>query len=641
MKKLISIFSWFIIIIYMELIIKISLFGGNIFDNFIYVLLFSLASACFCYFITNLFNEKLNKIISYIIIIFLIIIFVSQLIYYKTYLSIFSVFSMTKADQIFEYIDTIIKIIFRNWLPIILLILPLVLFIIFNKKVIYYKSSNIIGKIILTLTIIFLHVISLLCLNINNNDIYSAKKLYYSIHSPTLSTNKLGLLTTMRLDLKRLVFGFKGDTKLNIEKEKNNVKETTKKIEYNVMNIDFNTLINTETDTIVKQMHEYFESVQPTSKNDYTGLFKGKNLITIIAESFDPIAIDPVLTPTLYKLSTEGFQFTNFYTPIFPVSTSDGEYITITSLIPKEGVWSEYRSSSNYFPFVLGNLFKSIGYKTTAYHNNTYTYYYRQLAYPNYGYDYYACGRGLNINCNIWPESDLDMVNATYEQYMNNSPFLTYYLTVSGHLRYNKYNSMSLKNWAAVDSLNYTIPVKAYLAANIELDKAVEQLIAALTAKGILEDTVISISGDHYPYGLTLDEINEKSSYIRDDKFTKYKMSFLLWNSETKTKVINKLGSSMDVLPTLLNLFGVEYDSRLLMGRDLLSDSEPIVIFSNRSFITSKGKYDSLTNKFYDNSGVEVSMDQTYLKEIKNIIYNRFYMSTKILEKDYYKKIFK
>jgi phosphoglycerol transferase MdoB-like AlkP superfamily enzyme len=324
---------------------------------------------------------------------------------------------------------------------------------------------------------------------------------------------------------------------------------------------------------------------------------------------------------------------------VYPVSTSDGEYITATSLIPKEGVWSAYRSSSNYFPFVLGNAFKNIGYKTTAYHDHSATYYYRNLYIPNWGYDFYACKKGLNINCKIWPESDVEMIDKSYSSYINNEPFMTYYITVSGHLRYTKTgNMMAYRNWNYVEYLPYSDAVKAYIACNIEFDKALSNLIKYLTDVGKLDNTVIAISGDHYPYGLTLDEINEKSTYARDDNFEKHHSSFILWNSKMKPVTINKIGSSLDVLPTLLNLFGVEYDSRLLMGKDLLSETDPLVIFSNRSFITDKGIFNSISGTFESSDGREVSKD--YIKKINDEIYNKFYLSREIIDTDYYRKIF-
>src|SRR5690606_372494 len=110
-------------------------------------------------------------------------------------------------------------------------------------------------------------------------------------------------------------------------------------------------------------------------KNDYTGKYKGYNLILITAESFSPFAIDENVTPTLYKMANEGYQFTNFYTPVWGVSTSDGEYVALQGLIPKSGVWSFQESGKNSLPFVLGNQLKKLNYPTRAYHNHTYTYY--------------------------------------------------------------------------------------------------------------------------------------------------------------------------------------------------------------------------------------------------------------------------
>ena len=102
---------------------------------------------------------------------------------------------------------------------------------------------------------------------------------------------------------------------------------------------------------------------------------------------------------------------------------------------------------------------------------------------------------------------------------------------------------------------------------------------------------------------------------------------------------VEKIGSSLDVLPTVLNLFGEEFDSRLLMGRDILSDSDPIVIFSDRSFITDKGRYNSLTEQFTPNEGVTV--EEGYVDKINTIIYKKYQMSRLILENDYYKHVFK
>lgn len=133
---------------------------------------------------------------------------------------------------------------------------------------------------------------------------------------------------------------------------------------------------------------------EPTAKNQWTGYFKGKNLVWIVAEGFSTLAMDPQRTPTLWKLSHQGFVFENFYTPLWGVSTSDGEYVTTTSLIPKSGVWSYSQSSDNYMPFALGTQFRKEGYRTMAFHDYLYDYYDRNLSHSNMGYEYYAIDQG-------------------------------------------------------------------------------------------------------------------------------------------------------------------------------------------------------------------------------------------------------
>ena len=163
----------------------------------------------------------------------------------------------------------------------------------------------------------------------------------------------------MRLDLYRILSNFEESAVVvtpPVEEEK---EEKPKIIEYNKLDIDFESLIASETNKTINNIHNYISSLDPTNKNEYTGYFKGKNLIYITAEAFSPIAVDPNLTPTLYKLVNTGFKFNNFYSPVYFVSTSDGEYINLTGLLPKESVWSLSRSSNNYLPYAYGKVFKT------------------------------------------------------------------------------------------------------------------------------------------------------------------------------------------------------------------------------------------------------------------------------------------
>lgn len=621
-----------------EIVFNIALFN-KITYYFFYILLFSILTGTIISLITGFLNESVNKISNIVINSVITLIFIAQLIHYRFYQSIFSIYSLINGAQVFGFMSAIGKIMLHNTEYIIFLLFPLFFFIVLGLNISFKKYTK--KELLILIGIIPISLLlSILVLNTDKDKNYNAKDLYYNTHAPTISTQKLGLLTTMRLDLKRAILGFTDKIMLE-DKEIEEVNKSENKKEYNILNIDFDKLIEEEDNDKIRSLHKYFKSVTPIEKNKYSGMFKDKNLIVITAEAFSPIAIDKELTPTLYKMYTEGFSFSNFYTPIFYVSTSDGEYVSLTSLLPKEGVWSFQKSNKISLPFVYGNILKNYGYSANAYHNGRYNYYKRNLSHPNMGYKYVGCGNGLEkkINCKIWPQSDLEMINATIDDYIENEKFLAYYMSISGHLNYTyNGNMMATKNRDKVKNLKYSEAIQAYLATNIELDKALESLINSLKEKGKLDDTVIVISADHYPYGLTINEMKERATYINDEKFDIHKNNLIIWNSQIKTPIkIDKYASSLDILPTVLNLLGVEYDSRLLMGTDILSNSEGLVIFNDRSWITKYGKYDAIKGKFTEYINLEEK--QKYIDEINEIVKNKFNASRLILETNYYKYI--
>ena len=632
-NKINNIFWWSFLIIYLEIIYKIFVIGNLFTINTLTVLIFSIPWILLISFISSLFNEKVNKIINIVLTIAIVILTLAQIVYYNFYFSIFSLFSLTAGGggQVIQFVSYIIKVILRIWYIFLIVLIPVILYLILNKKVFKYNKISLKKALFYLLGFNLSFISIIISINISSEP-YPLKKLLFETHAPMLTINKTGLLTMEAIDVYRYFNGF--DEKINYYDINNN---DYKSEEYNVMNINFNKLISKETDNTIINMHNYFKNVKPTPKNEYSGLFKDKNIIYIVAESLDTIAIDEELTPTLYKMANNSFVFNNYYQPLYPISTLDGEYMLLSSLIPKEGVWSLYDSSNNSMPFTYGNSFKKNGYTTYAFHNNVYNFYHREEAYPNIGFNYLACGNGLekNMNCNNWPNSDLEMIESTKNLFINNDKFASYYMTFSGHLIYNfKENSMSIKNKDSVENLNYSKDVKAYLSANIELDKSLEELLKELEKNNKLNDTLIVISPDHFPYGLTGKEINEKSEFDRNNKFELYHTSLIIYNPNIEKTVIDKTVSGIDVLPTILNLFGIEYDSRLLMGRDIFSDEEHIVILSDRSWITDVCSYDSLTNKCTNGYS-----DKEYINRINKIVNERISLSSLIIDKDYYSKL--
>ena len=421
---------------------------------------------------------------------------------------------------------------------------------------------------------------------------------------------------------------------------------------YNMMDIDFNAIIeNTRSDT-VKDVARYLSTVVPSKTNAYTGMFKGKNLILITAEAFSKELITPELTPTLYRMMTKGIHFTDYYQPAWGGSTSSGEFSVMTGIDPARGVNSIRETIGKNMGVTIGNRLKALGYFSRAYHNHDYEYYKRNLTHENLGYEkWIGVGNGMEVT-KAWPESDLEMIDFTVPQYIDHQPFSVYYMTVSGHGAYSwGGNRQSARHKEEVQSLNCSDTVKAYIACNLEVEYAMESLIRQLEEAGIADDTLIVISADHYPYCLEKsdawytdkDYLSEYFGFQVKDCFGQDHNALIMWSGclEDKNIVIDTPTFSLDIVPTLCNLFGVEYDSRLVVGRDVFSDQEPIVFWPNRSWKTDKGQWDSTKADGTEFTPVEgVTVDQEYLDRIRKTVKNRINYSYQVLDTDFFDYVY-
>ena len=137
---------------------------------------------------------------------------------------------------------------------------------------------------------------------------------------------------------------------------------------YNMLDIDFTALAESTGDGTLASLHRYMAARTPSRRNQYTGMFAGKNLILLTAESFSPWFISQELTPTLYRLTHEGFVFSNYYQPGWGQSTTGGEFAVLTGLLPTwvGGDVSFWASRYDYMPLALGNQFRALGYQTPA-----------------------------------------------------------------------------------------------------------------------------------------------------------------------------------------------------------------------------------------------------------------------------------
>jgi len=615
-------------------------------------------------------SSRVHFIVQGVEVCLLSILYLSQFLYFQIFQTLYIVQSIGGAKKALSFVDVLFEKIREKAIPVLLFLVPVILFFVFQR--IFLKKLKYSIKLPLICLAVFLAAGAATTAAVLNDKsgALSPRYLYLSSFVQDKSLNRFGLLTTMTLDVKYNVLNLHIDEKENVDVGSIKIIESVSKpsgsdtapsssettasaadptsdgtaatpsptptpvvYDPNVMDINFNL---TEGNSSLLQMNQYFLQKEPTLKNEYTGMFKGKNLILLTCEGFSKYVIDPELTPTLYKMATQGFVFNNFYTPVWGVSTSDGEYVATTGLIPKAGVWSYTKIADNYMPLAFGNQFSALGYLTKAYHDHTYTYYNRDKSYPTMGYDYKGVGNGLDVKV-TWPESDLEMMQLTVPEYVNSAPFHIYYMTVSGHLQYNfGGNFISKKNRDLVSALPYSDHVKAYLACQIELDKALENLIAQLDANGQLENTVIALSADHYPYGLTSEEYDELAGKDLGSTFEMYENAFLLWSADMKAPVtVDKYCSSLDIAPTLSNLFGLPYDSRLYMGTDILSTANPVVCFQDRSFINGKIMYDANSQEVFKLTDEELTED--YIKTCIQSVNNEFKYSAMIIDQDYYR----
>lgn len=417
----------------------------------------------------------------------------------------------------------------------------------------------------------------------------------------------------------------------------------------NVLPIDFDALTASADSKALKKLVNYLQTMAPTNRNEYTGMFEGYNLIYLTAEGFSTYAVDETLTPTLYKMTHSGFVVEDYYVPLWQTSTSDGEYVNMTGLIPDQQ-FSMKRSANNDQPFSLAAYFARAGVRSYAFHNNSLSYYDRHLSHPNMGYYFKASKLGSLSkeewgdhifemeHPKYWPASDLEMMEATVGDYIDDEQFNVYYMTISGHMNYNfSGNKMANLNKAAVADLPYSEEGRAYIACNLELEKALTYLVEELEKAGKLDKTLFCLSADHYPYGMNVANLEELAGRPLDGTLDLYRNSLILWNSAMETVEVEKTCYAADIIPTLLNLFGFEYDSRLYAGRDMLSDSPSLVIFANKSFITDTISYNKKAK--LTESRTEEPVDEAYFDAMKSMVKAIYDFSSGVINQNFYKYV--
>ena len=635
--------------VYVELCLHLCVFGSM--DRYAgYPVLFGLLGGALCTLVVSSLPKVLRQITGGFLVAAQVLLAEVQLVYHCIFGDFMPVSQIGMGGNVVvNFNSQLLYGIRQNLLKILLLLLPLIVVILCLalrrgqalKLRLRWKQTMASFAVLLAL---LLTVTGLMY--VGRDNAFSVYRTFTNVNTSTDSSyKKIGMLATTAQELRYMLFSGSGSivitpSSLNMS----DVPRTYSSNSYNVIeSINFTALADSTDSDILKATDEYLSNATPTRKNNYTGLLKDYNLITICAESFCPWFISEELTPTLYKLSHTGILFENYY-GTFQSVTTNGEYTMCMGLYPdmsRTKTDSSFNvAGTNYLPFCLGNALKGMGYQAWGYHDYIGDFYNRNITHANMGYTFKAADSGLAMKID-WPSSDLEMMEASVDDYINSGePFHAYYMTFSGHYQYNWDNAMSAKNRDAVKDLPYSEPVKAYIACNLELEYALEYLMQRLEEAGVADKTCIVLTNDHYPYGLTEDEYNELAGQTLDTTFEKYRNSFICYvPGLSENIVVDEYCSTADILPTLLNLFGVDYDSRLLAGTDVLSSGLHVAVLSDKSFLTKTFRYDAGTETVIP-ADESITVSDELVKTYRLYVDSRFQLSGNILNSDYYAHVF-
>ena len=635
--------------VYVELCLHLCVFGSM--DRYAgYPALFGLLGGALCTLVVSSLPKVLRQITGVFLVAAQVLLAEVQLVYHCIFGDFMPVSQIGMGGNVVvNFNSQLLYGIRQNLLKILLLLLPLIVVILCLalrrgqalKLRLRWKQTMASFAVLLAL---LLTVTGLMY--VGRDNAFSVYRTFTNVNTSTDSSyKKIGMLATTAQELRYMLFSGSGSimitpSSLNIS----DVPRTYSSNSYNVIeSIDFTALADSTDSDILKATDEYLSNAAPTRKNNYTGLLKDYNLITICAESFCPWFISEELTPTLYKLSHTGILFENYY-GTFQSVTTNGEYTMCMGLYPdmsRTKTDSSFNvAGTNYLPFCLGNALKGMGYQTWAYHDYIGDFYNRNITHANMGYTFKAADSGLDMKID-WPSSDLEMMEASVDDYINSGePFHAYYMTFSGHYQYNWDNAMSAKNRDTVKDLPYSEPVKAYIACNLELEYALEYLMQRLEQAGVADKTCIVLTNDHYPYGLTEAEYNELAGQTLDTTFEKYRNSFICYVPGLSENIVaDEYCSTADILPTLLNLFGADYDSRLLAGTDALSSGIHVAVLSDKSFLTKTFRYDAGTETVIP-ADENITISDELAEAYRLYVDSRFQLSSNILNSDYYAHAF-
>ena len=398
--------------------------------------------------------------------------------------------------------------------------------------------------------------------------------------------------------------------------------------EYTIRNF-YITFLQTEEEETSEDYEFLMEafSVNNNEVNKYTGIFKNKNLIFVQLEGIDDWLLTEKDMPTLYGMLNNSFVFQNHYSYYNGGgSTFNSEFAVNTGFItPLSYTQNAYSFNKNSFPYSMANMFKNQDYVVNAFHMNSGEYYSRQTNYTNWGYDKYYGLLDINDYKDKSYTLDRELINdITFQEKMfpKDSKFVDYIITYSNHLPFTNTKGVCKLLYDMEIDLDDTVDMGEESSSTFvqlteeecirkqahETDYMMELLLKKLTELNLIDDTVIVVFTDHYLY--TVEDKTILDKYKNTSNNLINKTPFFIWQNNMKRTNIKEVTSQLNILPTTLNLFGINYNPNYYIGSDALSQNyKGIVFFSDYSW------YDG--NIYVENGVIanNKSSSQEYLDE--------------------------
>lgn len=389
-----------------------------------------------------------------------------------------------------------------------------------------------------------------------------------------------------------------------------------------------------DTAGVHKELDEYFNNKKEFSNNEMTGIFKDKNLIIVMMESMDDWMINEEITPTIKYMMDNGINFTNFYMPTVGTGyTFNAEFAFNTGYYCPSTTTSATIFTKNIYPNSIANVFNNNGYISKSFHYNTENFYNREVMHKRFGYeDYFSFLNYMPIEKAVLDSESISN-DDIFNEMIENEKFYNFIITYTAHLPYTVEDLKLVGVKEKYSELNDNNIDEEFRNANMlthDTDEFFRILLERLNNKDLLDNTVIIGFTDHFAYAIEDKEKLEELT-INSGSYIYEKVPFFIYSSDFEGFEVDKVVSTIDMIPTINNLFGIE-NSKFYIGNDAFDkEYSGLVYFPNGYWYDGNIYYKGIDENYTEEEKEYIYKINKYINESKSI-------NDKIITTDYFSK---